>query len=346
MNIYNDNGYLNFKKIRQIPVPFIFIIGGRGIGKTYGALEDLTEEHIQFLFMRRTQSQVEMIKKPEFSPYKTLNADKNWNIIPETISKYTSGFYEGVEADGKIKAAGAPIAYICALSTISNIRGFDGSDIKVMLYDEFIPEKHEKKMKSEASALFNAYETINRNRELNGEEPLKMICLSNANDIANPVFVELGIVEKVIKMQEKGNEVYINKDAGIAVICPNKSPISNAKRQTAIYKLTKNTEFGQMALDNTFADVDKRRVKSQNLREYRPVVACGEICVYVHKSDPRKYYVSHHIAGTPKERFSSMEDDLKLFRARYNHLPWEIICGNVEYETYSCRILLTKYLDM
>ena len=45
-----------------------------------------------------------------------------------------------------------------ALSTVSNLRGFDMSDCTLLIYDEFIPEPHERPLKNEAAALFNAYE--------------------------------------------------------------------------------------------------------------------------------------------------------------------------------------------
>ena len=37
-----------------------------------------------------------------------------------------------------------------------------------IIFAEFIPEAHERLIKNEAAALFNFYETINRNRELDG----------------------------------------------------------------------------------------------------------------------------------------------------------------------------------
>jgi hypothetical protein len=41
-----------------------------------------------------------------------------------------------------------PIGYTCALSTLSNMRGFDASDIQLLICDEFIPEKHERLLKN------------------------------------------------------------------------------------------------------------------------------------------------------------------------------------------------------
>ena len=93
--------------------------------------------------------------------------------------------------------------YTSALSTFSNLRGFDGSNIKILLYDEFIPERHERLIKNEADAFFNVYETINRNRELQGGPPLIALCLSNSNSLASPIFTALNLVKTLERMHNK-----------------------------------------------------------------------------------------------------------------------------------------------
>ena len=37
--LYLKSGYLNYSEVLDSGVPFIFIVGGRGTGKTYGALK-------------------------------------------------------------------------------------------------------------------------------------------------------------------------------------------------------------------------------------------------------------------------------------------------------------------
>jgi hypothetical protein len=203
MNIYQDSGYIDIRKILSLGLPFIFLVGGRATGKTYGSLKVVIEDDIRFIYMRRTQTQADLINKPEFSPYKSLNTDLGWNIGTESISKYNAGFYRQVEEDGRMISQGSPLGYTCALSTVSNIRGFDASDVELQIYDEFIPEKHERPIKEEGKALLNSYETINRNRELNGKKPVQLLCMANANDLANPVFMELGLVKKAYEMKKK-----------------------------------------------------------------------------------------------------------------------------------------------
>lgn len=337
MQLYDDNGYVNIKGIIRLGLPFNFVVGGRGTGKTYTALKTVKEENITFMFMRRTQAQAELINKPEFSPFKSLNSDNGWNIVSKPITKYNSGFYDATYEE----AAGLPIGYTCALSTISNIRGFDAQDVKLLIYDEFIPERHERPIKNEGSALLNAYETINRNRELKGSPPLQLLCLANANDLSNAIFMELGLVKKAERMQRKGQEFSIDRNRGIGIFMLNESPISSKKRNTALYKATSGSEFERMSLNNEFTATDYSNVAIRPIIEYRPIVAVGELCIYAHKSGG-KMYVSTHCTGSPV-RFSSGENDLERFRRIYAWIWAEYLQNNVEFEEILCEILLTKY---
>ena len=266
-------------------------------GKTYGALKYCLENDIQFLYMRRTQSQADLINRPEFSPFKAVSADMGVDIISVPVTKYNAAFYHAMQNDeGKLTPQGLPIGYTLALSTVSNLRGFDASDCDLLIYDEFIPEKHERPLKEEGAAFFNAYETINRNRELKGEKPLKVLCLANANNITNPMFTELNVVDKVNGMYQKGQVVTINEKRGYAIILLSESPISAQKKDTAIYKLTQGTDFYNMAADNSF-NVDFTPPSAVNLLEYMPLYVIDGITIYKHKSKSLLYASLHKSGG-------------------------------------------------
>ena len=335
VKLYQDSGYVNIRGILSLGLPFNFLVGGRATGKTYTSLETVIEDDICFIYMRRTQTQADLINKKEFSPFKTLNRDKGWEIISEPITKYNSGFYNGEDPEG------LPLGYTCALSTVSNIRGFDAQEVKLLIYDEFIPERHERPLKNEGTAFLNAYETINRNRELNGEKPLQVLCLANANDLSNAIFIELGLVRKAEQMKRKGQEISIDYKRGIGIYMLTESPISDKKRNTALYKLTAGSEFEKMSIDNDFAQRDYTNVVVRPLVEYKPIVSVGEICIYSHKSSG-KLYVSSHTIGSPPS-FTTGEADLKRFARTYSWVWMEYMDNNVEFEEILCEILLTKY---
>lgn len=345
MSVYLDNGYIDFGKILSYNVAYNFLVGGRGIGKTYGALKYMKEHNINFVFMRRTQTQLDVLMKDEYQPFKKLNQDLGWEIHPIKLTKYSAGFFDCErDKNGKWqpKEGTEAIGLMLALSTISNVRGFDATDRDVLIYDEFIPERHERPIKDEAGAFFNAIETIQRNRELEGKEPLKVLCLANANELANPLFIELKLVKKAMALVKKGIEFDLDRSRECALYLFRESRISEAKKDTALYKLTRGTSFESMSIDNNFQDMVGVKVSSKNLKEYNPVASIGEITIYKHKSN-KTYYVSMHKMGVPEE-FSISEADVMRFRHKYTYLLDAYLFDNIDFEEYACETLFKKYI--
>lgn len=339
--LYLDSGYLDIAYIINNPATFTFVVGGRGIGKTYGALKYVMEKGIKFMLLRRTQAQADLINRPEFSPFKKINDDTGQLVVSEPITKYNAGFYFGDENDdGNLVPYGKPIGYTAALSTFSNIRGFDASDVEIIIFDEFIPESHERPIKNEFAALMNCYETVNRNRELQGKPPVKLLCLANANDIANPCFIGLDLIKKVTSMYEKGTEQFYDQRRGIAVYIIQKSPISVAKKDTALYRLSQGSSFSEMSLQNKFSSNIQGNIRTQNLKEYRLIVGIGELYVYRHKSNG-KYYITRHKSGEAKH-YSESESDKLRFKRACGWLWMAYVHDNVIFEEYICEVLLTK----
>ena len=333
MKIYDANGYVNIRGVLDSGYPFNFVVGGRGTGKTYTALKVAREDGRKFMLMRRTQSQADLISKPEFSVFKPLNYDLNIDVCPRRISKYNSAFYEGDKE----------IGYTCALSTLSNMRGFDASDIQLLIYDEFIPEKHERLLKNEADALWNAYETMNRNREIQGRTPIQLLCLANANDITNPVFESLRLISRADKMQKNRTERWTDDKRGIQLLMLQKSPISKEKADTALYNLTAGSTFSDMALNNDF-NVDRNHIRPRPIVEYTPVCSIGELNIYRHKTSGR-LYASCHTSGVFNKQFGTTDTD-KLYYQRVYHAHWELYIGNrIDFEDLLAEKLFLKYWD-
>lgn len=346
MKLYNEDGYLNIEAILDTKLPFLFVTGGRGIGKTFGALEYILTHNKKFIFLRRTQSQVDLINKPEFSPFRPIAEYLGIGIISKPLSKYNVGFYKAVESDeGKLEAVGSCLGYSMALSTVSNLRGFDASDVDILIFDEFQPEKHERPIKNEAQAFFNAYETINRNRELQGRQPLQALCLSNSNDAGNSLYMELKLISKVETMKKKGQQYSLDYNRGIGIFLLDDSPISTKKQETALYKATQGNEFQQMALSNDFAEFKTNSIKPQPIKEYKALCTVGEITFYRHKSNSTQYYCTTLKTGTPDgEEYDSTETEIKRWYRKYYFL-WEAYMKNkIYFEDATSELIFNKYL--
>lgn len=343
-NLFLENGYLNMPDIIESPYTFVVLVTGRGTGKTYGTLKYMIDKGYKFIYMRRTDTQVQGIANNEMNVFNWLNDDEGKAIYPYTVTKGIYGYYNSEFNDeaGKYVKVGECLGLLGALSTLSNKRGFSGKDIKYMILDEFCPEPHERPLKNESNAIFNCYETINRNRELNGDAPLKLVMLANSNTLASETLLKFGLVEIITKMKKAGKQIYKNDKRSMLVICPNHSPISEKKQQTALYKLIDNSDYKHMAIDNEFNDISFTQIKSKNLIEYKPIVTIGEITIYRHKNR-NEIYVSNHKQGNVNQ-YGTTTDELKKVKKLYARLTQYYIEGRVCYENETCQVLFVQYI--
>ena len=143
-------------------------------------------------------------------------------------------------------------------------------------------------------------------------------------------------------MSAKGQTQLFDNKRGIAVFALSDSKISAAKRNTALYRLAEGTDFSEMSLNNQFTADHPVNIAAANLKEYRPICAIGEICIYRHKSQD-KYYVCAHKSGSP-ETFDYTEYGIKQFQAKYLWLRLAYIQSKIYFQSYSCEILLTSCL--
>lgn len=344
--IYLPSGYFNLKHVITNGMTYNFIVGGRGIGKTFGCLRFAVDNGLKFIYMRRTQTQVDLIQAQEFNPFNALRSvlGNDYNFMMKKINKNITGVYQAEFDSGKqiYQPEGLPIGYILALSTVSNIRGFDASDVDILIYDEFIGEKHERPIKREATAFLNAVETIARNRELSGSAPLKVICLSNSNDLACPLFMGLKLVDVFEKMYAKGIEFMKMPEMDAGLYYLKNSPISKEKAGTSLYKLAAETEFKQMAVSNEFAEEQRTMIRTMPIKEFKPLAKIGEICIYEHKS-MRYYYISGLKSGTPPE-YKSDGMDLIRFQRDFYFLWLAYLNQNMYFESYTYKVLFEKYM--
>lgn len=340
MSIYLNNGYIDMDSLFLHEARFVTITGARGTGKTYGAsmfLLTVCNNDTQFIWLRRTSTEADIISTTDSSPFKKYCLD-NDIALPEVkrVSKQVSGVFVNDEC----------IGFICGLSTFSNIRGAEGLFAKVQyaFYDEFIPEPHVRKMKGEYHAILNFYETVNRNRELQGDDALKLVMASNSNDIANPWFMGLEIVDNIVKLQKKQQEKAYYPDRDLLIINIMKSKISERKSKTALYKLNKESSFNDMALSNFF-DMDNTNISSRRLKDYIPVVKYGEMCIYI-KKDESEFYVNCHCVGNVREIKYGTKDAEVYFKRTYGYvMASHIFNHDVIFENQTARILFEKAFE-
>lgn len=338
MGLYTELGYVDVAYCLRYKCPFTFIIGGRGTGKTYGALRYALDSDLPFILMRRTQAQADLISRTEFSPLEPVVRDLGLHQTVKALSKYNGGIYVSSPEDPE-DDHGRMVGWTAALSTFSNLRGFDASDIQLIIYDECIPETHERPLKNEGDALLNVYETVNRNRELSGRDPVTMLLLSNANRLDSPILDALGLVPVLEKMLKCGKEEHIDRDRGVALFLPFRSRISQDKATTALYRAARSSTYAEMALANRFAYDDMSDVKPQKLNGWRLRIQLGPMFIY---SKDDHWYITMHGAGTPALRYDWTDNDRKRFIRDFPSSYSRLIDHRILFEDYSSRLIFCQ----
>lgn len=330
---------LNFLK-RGIHI--FYFCGGRGLGKTYGALDmcrkigtgelvlDDTQDDNKFLYLRRTGVEAESVASPEACPFKEYNRQEGYGICADFKSKIGFGnFYLDEE---KTKHIG----YCAALSTFANLRGVNFSDVNFILYDECIPEsKNKHPLKEEGYLFLNMLETINRNRVLEGKPEVVVCLLSNPIDLGSPLLAQLDLTGILNSMIFKNQEKYTDGERSLHIEKYVDHPVSKAKSKSAIYKFAKGTGFQERSLSGDFMDNDLELIKKVNLSEYTPYLVLENICVYRHKSNGT-FYVSQ-VVTKAKYVFKAVEKEKvrAIFYWLYKTL---IIERRIFYDNYMTKV--------
>lgn len=330
--------YNIWERIEQYPgYNFYIAIGARGPGKTYGALSGLYDRDYKFVYTRLNKNQLSLSCTPKFNPYKKINENRGIDVRiekgePPVIVEYRDGkpFRE--------------LGYGVDVSTNGNVRGADMTDIKVMLYDEFTRDPNTRRtLKDEATPFFNLYETISRNREIEGEEPLLCILLSNANTLDNDILRSFGLVDKImeIKTQHPEQNIFLDDDKGIFVELIDMPEFREMKKNTAIYRATRGTQFYEMALNNEFTYDYFGDVKQIDYRELTPLVHYNKIYFYKHKVK-NLLYISYRKSECP----GFNDNNKKLFMQSWGFRINMLICaGLVVYQNYSIKMDCRHLLD-
>ena len=325
--LYTDEGWVNARTLVQCAEPFVIALGGRGIGKSYGILWELYQEKIPFIYMRRTQTQLDAVTIPPLNPFNQIAIDKGLAITASKLSKHTVGFYDSEDES-------EPFSIGIALSTFSSIRSLSAEKYEVLFFDEIIPERHEKPIKEEGLAFANVLESLNRNRELQNRKPLKVILATNSNTLNSKIIDSLGCLDIIDNMVRNGQNFKSVKGM-IAIFRYTDSPITEKKRSSALYQVIKNEDFTGMALDNEFSKSDYENVRTKPLAEYFPLCSYGNTTIMKHKSKKEYYCVSGIKA---QEHFDKLPLSTKAFQRKYWYVYGAMMDKRIYYQNASVKI--------
>ena len=223
--------YYDLTKVLSYNAFLNILIGGRGIGKTYSCSKFVAKQFIkkneEFAYVRRYKTELKK-SVPKF--FDALN--KNEEFPGHKLYSKNNSFYIDDKQCG----------YAFTLSTAQDLKSSNFSNVKYIIFDEFILEEGQKHyLKNEVEALLSLIETIARTRDV------KVFLLANAVTIANPYFIYFDL------SLPYGSDIKTFKDGLVLVnYIESSEAFLNAKKNSSFGKLIEGTEFGDYAINNNF----------------------------------------------------------------------------------------------
>ena len=165
--------YYNYNRVISYGALLNMLIGERGVGKTFGASELVTNNFIkkqrQFVYLRRYKSELSKSSKKFFSALITEN-----KFPDHQLEVKGNTFYIDEEVAG----------YAMTLSTAQQLKGTNFDKVYYIIFDEFLIEEGQGHyLKNEVFSFLGLIETIARMREI------KVFMLANAVSEINPYFL-------------------------------------------------------------------------------------------------------------------------------------------------------------
>lgn len=288
--------YYDFGPLLSRNAVYNFAVGGRGIGKTYGAKKLAIRAWIrsrdQFIYLRR---HVEELKSRD-----QFFADIQ-HEFPEWEFRANGNQFEAAPvstAEDK-KRKWETMGYIIALSRGQQNKSIPYPLVKLIIFDEFILEKGlTHYIPDEATVMQNFYSTVDR-----GQDKTRVIFVANAVSMMNPYFIEYGIApdEKVeFKTYAK------NPLSGQPFICahfPKSEEFAAMFFQTRFGQFIKDSDYAKYAVGNEFRDNRTDLVRPKNPRakhQFNLLTKFGWISVW-HDLVQNQFYVSRTLPANQRE---------------------------------------------
>lgn len=233
---YNPDKLLSYNAV------FNFIVGGRGIGKTwrfkYNAVRAGVRTDEQFIYLRRYKNELTHSKGTFFNDigHKFPNHDFRVNGNEAQCAH--------VKTRKDKKREWKTIGYFIALSTAQAIKSVSYLKVTRIIFDEFIVEKGNiRYLPGEDGAMLNFFNTVDRY-----QDKTRVFFLANSVSIMNPYFMAYDI-----KPEEEG-EYFTKANGFIACHFPDSEAFKNEVYETRLGKFIAQTEYADYAVSNKFKD--------------------------------------------------------------------------------------------
>lgn len=240
--------WYNFARLFSFGAMWMFVVGGRGMGKTYGAKKYVIKRALkgreQFIYARRYKSEIRGRGEfftdimEEFPGY-----EFRVNGLKAEACKRSD-----ITEDGKKKWF--VIGFFVALSNAQTYKGVPFPNVKTIIFDEFINEKGQLRyLDDEYNVFMNFYVTVDR-----WQDKTRVLFLANSVSIDNPYFVSLGIVPKNGEEWVIGDIDPVDGKPFYVANFPDAKDFANQVFDTRMGRFIKDSDYAKYAVGNEFAD--------------------------------------------------------------------------------------------
>lgn len=338
INLQTDQEDLYVDVRTRSHMPFQFYIGPRGTGKSFTCLRQEINNPMtgdKFLYLRNTKAEVQVATSPVGNAFKRINTVYGTDVIGDFSNQLGFGTFEMNDKNDII-------GYAFGITTFAGARSIDLTDVSHMVFEEFIPEEHVPKRRARGKAFLNLYETVNRNRELEGKDAVTVYFLANAISLADEILLEMGIVNDIQNMLRNGENRRTIPQRGVYIEIID-AKVVDKKKDTALYRLG-NTSFNNQALRADFANARLNLIQRKfNQRDYVPYISYAGITIYKSKQERHM-----HIAATGETAKNNLleTETLRLrsiFRSEY---ITELGADRISFDSFETRNLLEAALKL
>lgn len=257
----SDNIFYDYQRILSYNALLNFIIGERGVGKSYGAKKYVAQrfikKHKQFVYLRRYKTELKQAMMKNGNPifFDQIKNDKS--MKNHILSNKNDTMY----IDGKL------CGYAMPLSVANILKSSSYEEVDTIIFDEFIIDKgNYHYLQNEVIQLLDVIETVARLRDI------RVLFLGNAISITNPYFTFFNL------SLPYNSDIKTFKDGLIVVNYIKNLKYREVKKSTRFGKLIDGTEYGKYAIDNEFLRDSKSfiRKKTKNCKFYFILVINGK----------------------------------------------------------------------
>ena len=293
--------YYDFGPVLSRNAAYNFIIGARGLGKTYGAKKRVIRDYLkngnQFIYLRRY--------KPELKSRMTFFSDLV-DEFPGITFRVAGDEAQVCRKPNAKKPKWETIGYFIALSVAQTKKSVAFPRVTTIIYDEFIIEKGSLHyLPNEAKSFNDFYSTVDR-----WKDKTKVLFLANAVSIANPYFLEYNI-------EPKPNTEWMTKYKGFLCIhFADSAEFATEVFNTRFGQFIQGTEYADYSVSNVFGDNHDAMIATKPPEaKYLYTLDTGKGVFSVWQSEDFRYYWLQ--AKRPREEFYCTTVHDKMNNDRY-----------------------------